>query len=336
MKNSITVSSRALLNFVLLAERADIPRKELCALVDVDPEVFNDPEARVPYDVYPVIHRAVARRAGNELFWLHSPTADLFPANNLFFYMVFSSNTVADALDLSKKYYRLLTDTFYPSLDVRDSEMAIRLNLCIPEEKFTDYNLDFFLAAHRIIAELWGGVAFSVRGVNLTSRFSHRKTDYENFFNCPVKTDQSYNELLFDRACVDIPNQLRPYDSDLEKVLVRQVRKNYEAKFPQLGFDEKFRLALQDSMQRGAPTLDSVASHLAMSPRTLQRKLNDLNSSFSQQLQIVRKQLAKEYLDNKRLSLLEIAYLLGFKDAGTLSSAFRKWYGMTPSAYRKG
>ncbi len=72
-----------------------------------------------------------------------------------------------------------------------------------------------------------------------------------------------------------------------------------------------------------------------MSARTLARRLTDEGTSFAAVVANLRKALARDYLLNSTLPLTEIAYLLGYSDASTFSTAFRRWYGQPPSDFRE-
>ena len=83
------------------------------------------------------------------------------------------------------------------------------------------------------------------------------------------------------------------------------------------------------------PDRDSVASMLALSPRTLARKLAADGTSYGELQREVRYSRAREYLRNRALQIAEIAERLGFSDAAAFSRAFRKWTDETPSAWRE-
>ncbi len=82
------------------------------------------------------------------------------------------------------------------------------------------------------------------------------------------------------------------------------------------------------------PNLDDLSQQLHMSTRTLRRKLNDLDTSYQDILDELRKELAINYLQNSSLSILEIAHMLQFSDSSNFSSAFRKWTKKSPSDFR--
>ena len=66
----------------------------------------------------------------------------------------------------------------------------------------------------------------------------------------------------------------------------------------------------------------------------MQRRLSERGTQFSQILQDVRLHLAERYLSDKRLTIAEIAFLLGYADQGSFSSAFKSWHGVSPSEFR--
>jgi AraC-like DNA-binding protein len=82
--------------------------------------------------------------------------------------------------------------------------------------------------------------------------------------------------------------------------------------------------------------IDSVARALAITPRTLQRRLDDESVRFTDVLDRVRDDLAREWLASSERSLGEIAARLGFADLATFGRAFKRWTGTTPGAFRRG
>jgi AraC-like DNA-binding protein len=83
-----------------------------------------------------------------------------------------------------------------------------------------------------------------------------------------------------------------------------------------------------------SPTMEIVASRLATTVRTLHRKLQAEGASFTQILDDVRCNLAKEYLRSTELSADDISELVGFSEAANFRHAFRRWTGSTPTNFR--
>lgn len=92
--------------------------------------------------------------------------------------------------------------------------------------------------------------------------------------------------------------------------------------------------AIVGSLAQGQVRLAYIAEELKLSPRTLQRKLSDAGATFQQILDQARFALAKDYLRQPELSLVDIAFLLGYQEQSAFNHAFREWAGVNPGAYR--
>ena len=71
-----------------------------------------------------------------------------------------------------------------------------------------------------------------------------------------------------------------------------------------------------------------------MSQRSLQRKLQHENSSFTSLLNETQQQLAMQYIRESHRSIGEITYLLGYSEPGSFTRAFRRWTGKSPMQFR--
>jgi AraC-like DNA-binding protein len=97
---------------------------------------------------------------------------------------------------------------------------------------------------------------------------------------------------------------------------------------------DRVRAALLETLPAGDHTMTTVARHLATSPRTLQRQLQDEGTSFQAVLAGTREHLARHYLAHSAMTTAEIAYLLAYDDTNSFYRAFRTWTGSTPDTIR--
>jgi AraC-like DNA-binding protein len=81
--------------------------------------------------------------------------------------------------------------------------------------------------------------------------------------------------------------------------------------------------------------LAPIAAELKLSPRTLQRKLSEAGANFQQILDRARYALALDYLRQPGLSLVDIAFLLGYQEQSAFTHAFKEWAGVNPGAWRE-
>jgi len=92
--------------------------------------------------------------------------------------------------------------------------------------------------------------------------------------------------------------------------------------------------AISSLLPHGRVVVDDVARSLGMSKRTLARRLSDEGLNFTEVLQQLRRNLAVRYLDDPKLHISKIAWLLGFAEVSAFTHAFKRWTGKTPSRMR--
>ena len=97
---------------------------------------------------------------------------------------------------------------------------------------------------------------------------------------------------------------------------------------------DRVKAALLELLPVGDATRKAVASRLAISTRTLQRRLNEEGTSFQAVLNTTRESLACHYLATATISTGEIAFLLGYEEPSSFYRAFHKWTGQTPERVR--
>lgn len=155
---------------------------------------------------------------------------------------------------------------------------------------------------------------------------------YDDFFGCPVAFFAAADYFVLSRRDAEIPlptaNQelARTFDDILAVQLAELRDDDLEARC-------KAYLLLQ--LTSGEPGEQGLASALAMSPRTLQRKLGELGLTYRGMLEKTRYDLAMRYLDDPGKSVTDITFLLGFSEQSAFTRAFKRWHGQAPTAYRE-
>ena len=91
---------------------------------------------------------------------------------------------------------------------------------------------------------------------------------------------------------------------------------------------------ITEELQGGDASLAKIARRVAMSPRTLQRRLELEGTSFAEVLDQTRRHCAQLYVKEPNLAMTEIAYLLGFSEPSAFTRAFQRWYGVAPTQFR--
>lgn len=98
---------------------------------------------------------------------------------------------------------------------------------------------------------------------------------------------------------------------------------------------ERVKAALLETLPSGESAIEFIAEKLAISKRTLQRKLSEEDRNYQSILIEVRTELAEHYLKKSQLSLGEIAFMLGFRESNSFTRAYSAWKGISPGQYRE-
>jgi AraC-like DNA-binding protein len=167
-------------------------------------------------------------------------------------------------------------------------------------------------------------------------RFRHRAprdtSAIEAFFKAPVRFGAPRNELFLEQSVLATP--LLKADADLAAFFALRADDLLERHRAD-GLARRLRTLLEGELGRALPTVETAAARLAMSPRTLRRRLHDEGTTFQDVLDETRCELAKRHLGDERIALGEVAFLLGFSEPSAFHRAFKRWTGQTPLSYRR-
>ena len=157
------------------------------------------------------------------------------------------------------------------------------------------------------------------------------KKEMENLFGCPVVFDADSSYMLGHRS--DLTENLAFANQETAQL----AEKNFYDTTP----PPKIRSLAEKVLHLIKTDLgmykraEVVAAELAMSPRTLRRKLHAANVSFSTLLDSARKEMAIQMLQEGHYSLTEIAMRLHFSDSSAFAKAFKNWTGMTAREFTR-
>lgn len=248
----------------------------------------------------------------------------------LFEYLLRSSSTGADAIEVIRRYLPLLIDAEFEV--TREGRWLIGRLRFPPDLIVTRTMYDSTMAfIERYTAEYLKGPLgpFALHLGHERPEYAH---EYERIlgvtpvFGCPHYAFVFSPEL--ERAPV------RGADPVLFSVLRRQADAELEALPRRRVLTRRVRDAIEAALPAGAP-LPQVARALGYGETTLRRHLERHGTTYRLLLEQVRRDLAARHLEGTSMSVAEVAYQLGFAHAPAFHRAFRRWYGRSPSEYRK-
>lgn len=163
------------------------------------------------------------------------------------------------------------------------------------------------------------------------SRFPDRADAYEDWFGCGITLGERPGLLL------DSKDARRPFltrDDQMWSFFEPSLRRDMQEARTDATTRERVEHVLTEFLPNGRTKIGNVAKELAISHRTLQRRLGQEGTNWLSVLDDVRARLACHYLASSDFDLMEISFLLGYNDQNSLYRAFRRWKGTTPEAWR--
>lgn len=157
---------------------------------------------------------------------------------------------------------------------------------------------------------------------------------YREFYGVDPKFNAKLYELVYAPGLRDDP--IATFNSKLRDYFDEECKKLAAASGKSGSVVTQVRKVLMAAMNGGDSTIEATAKSLAMSPRSLQRRLADEGARYNDLLADIRTELAKRYLARGTISVTEVAYLLGFAEPPAFFKAFKRWTGMTPRAFQQG
>jgi AraC-like DNA-binding protein len=155
---------------------------------------------------------------------------------------------------------------------------------------------------------------------------------YRKLFNCPVYFDRDADMFRTSFDFEKIPSSMgNPVLADICKQQCRQLMKKFKVSDELIS---AIRNLLITSLGQ-FPSLPVIAGQMAMSPRTLRRRLQERNITYQNILDEIRTELTKEYILTTNLSIDQIASRIGFSETTTLRRAFKKWTGLNIKEFKK-
>ena len=151
-------------------------------------------------------------------------------------------------------------------------------------------------------------------------------------FGCPVVIGAQHNVMVLREADSALPFVTR--NPELFEMLAPQLDQELRESRNMESFVDRVRLAIQEKLTGKRPAIEDIADVLRLSPRTLQRRLQDDGYSYQRVLEEARRHLARHYLTHSHLDLNDAAFMLGYNDAASFVRAFRAWEGVPPARWR--
>ncbi len=318
---------------VQLVRRWDVSAEELLGEVGLSETAVQDPHGRLSLEVFGALlerARALTGEAGLGFY------LGLQKRISMYGYLGFAAMSAAslrEALEIFVRFTPTLTTSISLGLHVEGRAASLIVRELVDMGSTRDVALISLMVGMRQIGRALTGRDLSGDRADIAlpepayfQRFKHLMPH--------TRFGQPVSQVVFDAAYLDLPL------AQADRAALRLAREQCERALDALGYDgdlvERTRRAIALPEGDGFRSLDKVAGSLALSPRTLKRKLAARGVSFSSLLDGQRRERALLLLSSPRVSLEQVAERLGYSTLSHFGRAFHRWTGSTPAAYRRG
>lgn len=302
----------------------------ICAATGLSQTALAERTDPVPIEELAPVWRKAREQFGRDTLGLHVGAS--IPQETLLEYLAAASPTLRAALGQIARYIALATRNVRWVLGERD------------EDGLTTFEEQALFAPEAIPPQLreFGVALVTSRAKEWFDRrpreiwFSHAAQgpvrEYEEVLGCPVRFGRDRVALRFDDAALEAP--ARRHDPHLFRLLESHAERVLAEMPATASFRARVRRAVVERLREGEPGIAGVAQALATSERSLQRRLQEEGVSFRDVVDEARHKLAVVYLGDRKLSMTDVACLLGYSEAAAFTRAFKRWTGQAPSQAR--
>ena len=327
MASAPPMSGSQLRPFVDALERLGYDVTSLLANAGIRRAELDDPDAMFPSGACDSIFGRACEQRRHPNLGAHLGAVTPIGTYPLLDYLVVTTDTVQGALDQLVRYFHLVNAPF--RLAIADDGDIVRLVIDAANAFAAEYETS--ITVHHLREE----TEHRLRPVcvNLQHQPADR-ADLERLLGCPVRAPSPWTGVEFSKESLRLP--LRRRDPALRAVLEGHAA-SVATRSSSSGDHStvaRVRGAVTPRLPHAVPEIGVIARQLAISPRTLQRRLAAEGVSYQQVVDMVRREAAERLLSDASVGIGEVGYLLGFSEPSAFHRAFKRWHDVTPQQYR--
>ena len=273
-----------------------------------------------------------AKELQDDCFGFHLARGFELGEIGLLYYVMASSERLADALRNAERYCAINNEGVRLRVSL-ERECAIGFEYLNIDRLPDRDHIEFWLVTLVRICRALTSSRLAPKQVKLRHFRPETPLDVRSHLRCEIDFAADADEIVFPASIGALP--VVGADLHLNKLLVQYADEALNRRSsPRVSIRSRVEDQITQLLPHGRAVVSEIARQLGTSSRTLSRKLSDEGVSFAEILDELRAALAKRYLRERELPVSEIAWLLGYREVGSLTHAFRRWTGKTPKQFR--
>ena len=291
---------------------------------------LDNPDHMVPADRIQALLADCSKAGGSEEFGLAVGAAFKLSMLGPLGLLMRQEPTLRGALTALSRYARFQNEDLEVRLEARGGALLVALHLLSAQTRYSRQTLDMTLVAMVQVVRGLLGERWRPARVEISHPPPRDAGPYRAVLG-PVEFAAGSTGFLV--TAEDLARPLPEADAEMARQLARFIE---ASSLPQhASMTETVHTLIVRLLPGGECSVDRVAQHLGGDRRTVHRRLAVEGKSFSQLLEVARREVATWQLSHGDQPLREVTALVGFSSLSTFSRWFRQAYGVQPSEYRR-
>jgi AraC-like DNA-binding protein len=307
----------------------------LCQMSGINPEEIGDSENMVEWEKAALIWVPLLKLSGDPMIGLHIGMGVNKLLHGMVGFLIQSSKDLDQALQMLCRYGHMtspMVEYRYTVNDVAILEIGQHKMWLMKHPEPARHAHDFLFAA--IVNTCYTLTGKHIVPLRIELTYEMREiSEYRKFFGCEVLFNKDANRIVLNKE--DISTPLLTSDQSMYQ-LFNSILADKLALLETNSTVENLKQVLFMQFKGRIPTIEEAAAALNITPRNLQRKLQQEQATFRDIAGEIRKEIAFQLMQNPAIKISEVSDILGYSDLTAFRKAFKSWTNSTPRAIRKG
>lgn len=315
-----------------LGARHGLSRQALLAAAGLTEAMRADPDARISTRSYVVLWRELISTLPDVVVPVELVRSLDLAALGVTAQVVVRADDLAHATTVIERFLHLTDTGMTFARPERDGLVGFAIGHR-PEVVAMRFPIEVMLGTGYRLMSHAAGSPLPLHEVTFAHAAGYPVAAYEALFGAPVRFEAECSALWMSAEAASIPFAGR--DPIARRYLERYAEQQLAAlPAPAPTLVGQIREAIVVELATSGAELSRVARRVAMSTRTVQRRLDEAGTTYQDLVEDVRGALARRLLRDRGRSIVDVAFELGYADLKGFYRAFRRWTGTTPGEWR--
>jgi len=312
-------------------------RDKLLAASGLSENDLCDQDNRIPVAAYQTLIGAAVQQTGDTALLLRHTLDSRLETMSVVGQIVHTSQSLRHSIEQLNRYLHLMGDVELPAgvdrFELQNSADGLWIidHLVLPPEMsfWSEVSFARFISEFR---RSFPDATFEI-AMEVTYPPPPHADQYPELFGILVQFNANRNALRIDPVWDSPDTEFEPGNEYAFGIFTRHADEMLAKLQAETSIRAQIEAQILPNLHEGSISMDKVAKDLAMSRQTLYRRLKDEGVTFAEIHGGLRQRMAMEYLGSQKVTVNETAYLLGFSEASSFVRAFKRWTGLSPTAY---